>query len=63
LTLRERGEGGGGGENRIVTNVILYTLHHILLERRNRGGYVWQSIQQAQCMNSKTRREEINLNT
>lgn len=31
LALRER----GGGENRIVTNLLLYTLHHILLERRN----------------------------
>jgi len=49
LALRER----GGGENRIVTNLTLYTLHHILLRRRNRSRYVWQSIQQAQCMNSK----------
>jgi hypothetical protein len=43
LVLRER---GGGGEKRIVTNLIIYTLHHILLGRRNQGRYIWQSIQQ-----------------
>lgn len=34
LALRETG-GGGVGEYKIVTNLILYTLHHILLGRKN----------------------------